>query len=223
MPNWVTTVLKADPKVIDSIVNNDGDVDFEKICKFEGPHRPDMIDFSEESLAISLISKSTSKHLRTLLVDPSSFEKEIKLYALEKGMPKPSGKQALMFIENHLKCGFIHEMEFARNKWGTKWNAYDSDRTDEKTIRFETAWACPKEVLVELSKKFPSELLSVKFADEDIGYNCGQFELKNGSTLSEDCRDSKNVGKEYSKKWIRFAAEIKGWEEPELNDLLDDV
>jgi hypothetical protein len=45
---------------------------------------------------------------------------------------------------------------------------------------FETAWSVPEPVLVKLSEMFPEVVLRVVYADEDIGSNSGEFELRNG-------------------------------------------
>lgn len=65
--------------------------------------------------------------------------------------------------------------------WGTKWNAYNISSTDEY-IRFDTAWSTPDKVIEALSEKFPDVEIRVKYADEDLGYNCGTYTCLNGVT-----------------------------------------
>jgi len=68
--------------------------------------------------------------------------------------------------------------------WGTKWNAYD--QPDEgfpvgtTEFRFDTAWASPYELITILSEKLPGVTFMVSYADEDIGRNCGKYEITAG-------------------------------------------
>lgn len=73
--------------------------------------------------------------------------------------------------------------------WGTKWNACNEptlETTDNvdgdmiAVIRFETAWATPSKLIEKLSAMFPTVNISVKYADEDAGYNCGVYGLRAG-------------------------------------------
>ncbi|MFX8075192.1 hypothetical protein ABTK71_19920, partial [Acinetobacter baumannii] len=75
----------------------------------------------------------------------------------------------------------------ARKVWGTKWNACESSASPEEgKASFDTAWSRPEGVLRELSKRFPDDVITVTFADEDIGSNCGTFSLKAGETIESD-------------------------------------
>ena len=61
--------------------------------------------------------------------------------------------------------------------WGTKWGAYDCYTkvgTSTITFVFSTAWSTPFPIYEHLVKFFffPFE---VKYADEDLGSNCGYF------------------------------------------------
>ena len=66
-----------------------------------------------------------------------------------------------------------------RNKyWGTKWGAYDAYTnigTSTITFVFSTAWSAPFPVYEQLLKKYPELVWEVRFADEDIGSNCGKL------------------------------------------------
>ena len=66
-------------------------------------------------------------------------------------------------------------------------------------------------MLIALSKKFPDVLIEVDYADEDLGYNCGSFELKNGefeSVLEDD-----DMGYD---KAFEFACELWGYDPEEM-------
>lgn len=94
------------------------------------------------------------------------------------------------------------------DNWGTKWNAYDSEPNDnENEINFLTAWGCPFPIYRQISLKFGDKVsFTVKYADEDLGYNCGTitFESKGGlPTLWNP--------KEGSQEARQFAADLWGW------------
>lgn len=73
----------------------------------------------------------------------------------------------------------ISPMDFQRDLWGTKWNAY-SQEIDTEFLKFETAWSHPLNVIVVLSLAFPEETIVVRYADEDLGHNLGYYSILNG-------------------------------------------
>lgn len=95
-------------------------------------------------------------------------------------------KELAETLENYIK-GFFNLKrydtrdwyEWSINNWGTKWNAYDEVITDG-IIEFQTAWSIPLPVLVEVSKRLKDVEISVDYADEDIGSNCGSLLIVNG-------------------------------------------
>lgn len=63
---------------------------------------------------------------------------------------------------------------FRLKYWGTKWGAYDGYTKIGKTqltFVFSTAWSFPVPIANELAKL--GYELEIRFADEDIGNNCG--------------------------------------------------
>ena len=123
-----------------------------------------------------------------------------------------SFEQFIGMLRNYRKCGYLHAMEFAREVWGTKWNACEPHHDIELgTAEFDTAWSCPQPIFKTLSKRFPSEEIHVTFADEDIGSNCGTFVLKDGIVIQSDIAPSwRDMTKEMKDKWRAFACEVKG-------------
>lgn len=77
-------------------------------------------------------------------------------------------------------------MDFARDMWGTKWNAY-SQVVDDRTTRleFDTAWSHPFPVIEALSRQFPDEPIHVQYADEDLGSNLGEYTILNGNIIDD--------------------------------------
>ena len=74
--------------------------------------------------------------------------------------------------------------EWRRNNWGTKWEAYDQQHEEGSLVyEFNTAWTSPIEVIKYLSKKFPTSVFGVEYADEDLGNNCGSYSIKDGLVI----------------------------------------
>lgn len=78
--------------------------------------------------------------------------------------------------------------EWSHKYWGTKWNAYNTNREGD-TITFDTAWNGVPSLMVALSAKFPKVELIYSYADEDTGYNCGRIKITEGQIVTEDYPD----------------------------------
>lgn len=74
------------------------------------------------------------------------------------------------------------------DNWGTKWDADVVDIT-ENIVTFNTAWAFARPVVEKLSKMFPSVTISYRFADEDLGNNCGSGFIVNGESTCDELDD----------------------------------
>lgn len=69
------------------------------------------------------------------------------------------------------------------NNWGTKWNAYDGYVLSGKTwitLVFSTAWSFPTPIIKQivnilLQMGLKGFEVNVKYADEDLGTNCGEI------------------------------------------------
>ncbi len=71
------------------------------------------------------------------------------------------------------------------DNWGTKWNAYEIESDGYDTWVFQTTWAHPTPIIESLSKKYPSLIFKVAYADEDIGSNLGAYQMENGKKILE--------------------------------------
>lgn len=95
--------------------------------------------------------------------------------------------------------------DWSRANWGTKWNAYgydaDYDYSQSDSLWFQTAWSAPHPILRKLSEMFPEIEFRHQWADESIGYNCGQHRYFGGERTEEYYPES-----EFDR--IRFAAEV---------------
>lgn len=88
------------------------------------------------------------------------------------------------YIDNILEYGHDTWYEWCTEHWGTKWNACECTIGDNY-LEFETAWSAPVPVIKELSRRFPGLIFHHEWADENLGYNCGQCEYRNG--VADEC------------------------------------
>ena len=210
MPNWVTNELKASKAVIEAALNEDSRFDFNKIMPSPCPVGRDWngVSLNAETAAEAVLGAQLSGNplLRALQQDSRS---RVDLKALSDDC----FEQFIGMLRNHRACGFLHDMDFARASWGTKWIACDvlAD-LNAGIVRFDSAWSCPKPVFAALSARFPDEVLTVAYADEDIGSNCGIFKLKNGVVVESDEAGSwVEMPAAEKEKWCAFARQVKGW------------
>lgn len=88
----------------------------------------------------------------------------------------------------HPETGKVCWYDWNVEHWGTKWGGYETEFIDDGYgLKFQTAWAHPTPVVEKLSQMFPETLLSVEYADEDLGSNVGTYTILNGETA--DYRD----------------------------------
>lgn len=77
-------------------------------------------------------------------------------------------------------------------------------------IRFETAWSFPKPIYQELASRFPHLEFHIRYADEDIGSNCGNLILARGELKPGDIAPSwRDQSPEERRKWMKFAFELR--------------
>ena len=207
MPNHVTNVVEASKKVIQSILNAEGDIDFSMAI----PRHNDLLlngasgvnGDSECAAELMCREKPNDNELIARLETVN----RLRCSALD--MSDESFEQFVMMMRNKRNHGFYHMMDFARNAWGTKWNAYDQDIQEER-VRFDTAWSHPYPVIKELSKNHPDELITVHYADEDTGSNCGKYTIQNGEIVLQDIAPNWSDQSDQEKsRWSEFAIKIR--------------
>jgi hypothetical protein len=214
MPNHVTNKIKAPSHVITSILDDNGNVDFNKVVTFDGEWPFNGVYLDAENLAEHLCGIVEDNPLIAGLRAANRTRINIKT------MTEESFEQFVQMLRNHRKCDALNNMNFARKHWGTKWNAYEqSVDVEAGTAQFDTAWSCPTPVLEALSRKFPGDEIEVTYADEDIGCNCGTFTLKAGERIASDIAPSySSQDEEQKKRWRAFACDVKGWNLAEMED-----
>lgn len=98
--------------------------------------------------------------------------------------------------------------------WGTKWNANCFDEGEDggevDTIAFDTAWSAPHPVIEKLAELYPNIEMEHKWADEDLGNNCGESTYANGERTSI-------VYPANNKSSLEFAADVWGYELADLS------
>jgi hypothetical protein len=107
--------------------------------------------------------------------------------------------------ENYSRYGFTTWHDWSRANWGTKWNAYEQ-KEEACLIVFDTAWSTPFPVMEALSKQHPNITFEIGYADEDMGQNCGRYELRDGKMTDQWHPE---FGTEDA---VRFACKIKGYD-----------
>jgi hypothetical protein len=81
--------------------------------------------------------------------------------------------------------GDLNWYDWSINHWGTKWNAYETVIIDDDKLSFQTAWSAPWPIFEEWSRQCPEEVMTIAFADEDLGSNLGMFQMKDGVIVKD--------------------------------------
>lgn len=112
------------------------------------------------------------------------------------------------YIYNREHYGCYTWYEWCRRNWGTKWNACEAEWSfGDGMLVFQTAWSAPFPVIEALAEKFPDLEFTHRWADEDIGNNCGQMWYSEGYGSELDVED-----------YRAFALEVWGYTEDDFDD-----
>ena len=175
MPNHVTNIVtftgseERVNELLSFVKGEDSEFDFHKIAplpkELEGTQSPLRIISQEE------YDKQEERIAKGELTDNE------KNWGLSRGLTQE------LADEYRTRFGASDWYDWQCDNWGTKWNAYEVTHFDN-VIEFQTAWSTPYPIFVKLSKLFPDVLISVRYADEDFGYNVGEFEFHNGEEVN---------------------------------------
>ena len=96
-------------------------------------------------------------------------------------------------------------LDWSIANWGTKWNAYHfaCDDYESDKITFYTANTAPHPILKRISEMYPNITMHHQWADDNVGYNCGERTYKGGQMLDEYYPD-------YGKRAVEFACKVMG-------------
>ena len=194
MPNHVTNILTfKDLRNAIKGIDSDGieqAIDFSKII----PISPELMIPSSSNvdygIAVILFrERGDDSKLKPILNYPwvkaenITNAEQLANYLVEEGRADLiHGKQALENLDKH---GFKDWYSWSVANWGTKWNAYSISEADD-CIMFDTAWSTPLPVIEELSSMFPNVQITLEFADQDFGHNCGQIVFLDGDNIKEN-------------------------------------
>lgn len=67
--------------------------------------------------------------------------------------------------------------------WGLNSDILKSELISDNEIRFETLWVTPLLGIEYLSSLYPALKFNIKYSDEDIGYNVGEYTYLNGESI----------------------------------------
>ena len=232
MPNWVTNNINVAEKDVEKFkklaLDKNGMVDFSILI----PRHKDLditagcyewyIDkfgFNKEKEVKQNVvlkplldkvynKKMTQDEFVNLTLNDEIFKKAKKIYDLQD---KSDLDNILRGYYNLRKHGYTNWYDWSIAKWGTKWNANETYGSGSN-FTFDTAWSCPFEWLLKLSKHID---FKGSFADEDLGSNLGIFETENGKLLGGDFN-------EYSQEELYYIANmIKGYDECTYEEWLE--
>jgi hypothetical protein len=203
MPNWVTNNLNIAEKDLETFkklaLDENGMIDFNILIP-----RPKDLDITagsyewyidkygfnkeqetrQNTLLKPVLDKLYNENLSQdefvkLAYTDKVFKIAKEVYNLEK---KSNLDNILRGYYNLRKHGYANWYEWSCAEWGTKWNASETYGSGSH-FTFDTAWNCPFEWLLKLSKHID---FKGSFADEDLGSNLGTFETENGKLLGGD-------------------------------------
>ena len=201
MPNWVINKLRVegDPVQVNKLTEHISDgkrcIDFEKIIPMPPSLRIEDSTNSDTGYAIVYYQETgNGRYLEDILarnwtkrLGIYTFEDLINYY-IEKDDYDKILEVGKLIYENVVNFGYRSWYGWAIDNWGTKWNASET-YVEDGEISFETAWSTPYPVIKKLSEIFPDLTLKLRFADESIGDNCGEYHLKNGEVIFESIYD----------------------------------
>ncbi len=123
----------------------------------------------------------------------------------------------IRYLRAHRACGVFHIMDFATGEWGTKWDAYAQSFDADGSLRFDTAWAHPKPVMLALSRQHPEVTILAEWADEDTGSNFGRVTYCNGITTPD-----KTIPEEGTKEARLFSYRVRDFSDEDIAEYEED-
>jgi hypothetical protein len=203
MPNDITNELTAPKTVLDSLRSSESELDFETVVPMpeilKGSPHSGITQWAE--IAMGVINLKT---LSASTPDPvAAFQRQdygaasrriAQLNAVRQMREGPYPKdwsdedfeQLIQCMRGLKQYGHTSWYEWSIAEWGTKWNAYEVNRVNDTTIRFQTAWSAPLKWLARLAEKFPNERIAIRWADEDFGNNVGAITINEDGSVSGD-------------------------------------
>lgn len=192
MPNWIINKLSFEgnknriEEVMSHISTEDEMIDFNKVIP--RPKSLDITSGSKTDLGLDLIRHLENGDSSSLLKRYSYFKNNDKSFdvwvndLLKEEDIEKTMEVGRIALENEKIYGHKDWYSWSIDNWGTKWNTSQSYLCNDEIV-FETAWSNPFPVILKLSEDFPDLVVKLKFADESIGDNCGEYHLKGGEVI----------------------------------------
>ena len=221
MPNWVQNNLKFDASdeemqnILEAIKDDEegiGSIDFNKITPMPEPLKIECGSNTDKGLR--MVKEFIESLPEDITNQEGTYDELMEFLSdREKDLPEEDRKiweLGVKAVDNINRYDAPTWYEWANKNWGTKWNAcHCSYDKESKTLCFQTAWQAPLPVVLKLSAAAPGVQMSLEFADEDIGHNCGRAVFKNG--------DIKKIYKpEEGREAYEFSADVWNYD---LSDL----
>jgi hypothetical protein len=176
MPNWVrnNVTFSGNEEVIERMMN-----------EIKGEREEQYIDFNKIA---PIPSELVGTQSPTRIISQEEYDKQEERIAKdeltegERNWGISRGITQEMANDFKQRFGHTDWYGWQVSNWGTKWNATDSIEFGDG-IEFNTAWSTPFELLLKLSEKYPEVTINVRYADEDFGYNVGEYTLLNGEEI----------------------------------------
>ena len=185
MPNYVmhNVTIKGSVETISKVTN--------QIINTKD-NNGDVVPFSFQTIIprpVSLDIPSSSEVERG--IDYLNGDEAVRMKIKEQYATYPDGENRLkecirlakIALDNIKKYGHKNWYDWNLANWGTKWDVCNPSvqTTDnEITLKFETAWSTPEPIFKKLAEQYPDLMIDIDYADEDLGYNCGNYSQVDG-------------------------------------------
>lgn len=209
MADFVTNKVEAPKEVLQSLITEEGKIDFNMISSFKGTFEWIGIYGEAERCAKAVmglpINGRPSSASDIFYTNGRSIAQELNDEAFDQFL------QMLRNIRNH---GYTNHKDHAYEAWGTQLGSSDQKVDLENGfVIFQTAWSTPKPLLEALSAKHPNDLIRVSCARhyQEAEGLCGIYEYKGGQIVSSTVPgDWLRLTPQERSKWTTFARELTG-------------
>lgn len=231
MPNWVQNEIifeNASDKKVAALIrelkaateSEDSAFDFNKLIPMPESLNIESGSMTDDAIAYYITERLTipveQTNLSNLISNSfnNNWAKEV-VSRLKKSIQNKNSvdcdalyEKGKQYIYNREHYGCYTWYEWCCRHWGTKWNACEADwGLDDGMLVFQTAWSAPFPVIEALAQKYPDLEFTHRWADEDIGSNCGEM------WWSEGCGSDIDIGDERA-----FAMNVWGYTEDDFDN-----
>lgn len=142
-----------------------------------------------EELNIESSTSATTAHILYLQINnipvhPKYNYNFVNRYRDEYDM-RPGSKMYELGKQVHTnweKYGYPNWYEWSNANWGTKWNAYETKYTSDRSVYFESAWSAPLDIVEVFIRKFKLTCTYRAICEGSIFWFIREYE--NGTPIS---------------------------------------